>query len=111
MISKSEVVGGIIIRRGNGSTRGKSNSMSLRPPQIPHDLTWVGVTATLYTRIRDLNCSNLMRYSGCSEIFVIFVCPSRKTRVEYLNLVITVCFQIISASTFVTHSTIQLYAV
>jgi hypothetical protein len=33
-------VGGMRIGRVNRSTRGKPASVPLRPPQIPHDLTW-----------------------------------------------------------------------
>jgi hypothetical protein len=35
-----EAVGGVRIGRGNRSTRRKPASLSLCPPQIPHDLTW-----------------------------------------------------------------------
>jgi hypothetical protein len=34
-------VGGMGIGRGNQSTRGKPAPVPLRPPQIPHNLTWV----------------------------------------------------------------------
>jgi hypothetical protein len=34
------VVGGMIIGRGNRSTRRKTTPVPLCPPQIPHDLTW-----------------------------------------------------------------------
>jgi hypothetical protein len=35
-----EEVGGMRVGRGNRSKRRKPASVSLRPPQIPHDLTW-----------------------------------------------------------------------
>jgi hypothetical protein len=34
------VVGGMIIDRGNQSTRGNPALVQHYPPQIPHDLTW-----------------------------------------------------------------------
>jgi hypothetical protein len=38
-------VGGMIIGRGNGSTRKKPAPVLLCPPQIPHDLTWARARA------------------------------------------------------------------
>jgi hypothetical protein len=40
-----EVVGGIKIVRGNRSTQRKPVPVPLRPPQIPHDLTWARTRA------------------------------------------------------------------
>jgi hypothetical protein len=38
-------VGGMRIDRGNGSTRRKPTTVTLCPPQIPHDLTWARTRA------------------------------------------------------------------
>jgi hypothetical protein len=38
-------VGGMRIGRGNRSIRRKPDPMPLRPPQIPHDLTWARTRA------------------------------------------------------------------
>jgi hypothetical protein len=46
MINECGAVGGMRIGRGNRSTRRKPAPIPLRPPQIPHDLTWDRSRAT-----------------------------------------------------------------
>jgi hypothetical protein len=43
--NKCGAVGGMIIGRGNRSTRRKPARVPLCPPQIPHDLTWARTRA------------------------------------------------------------------
>jgi hypothetical protein len=40
-------VGGMIIGRGNRSTRSKPAPASLCPPPIPHNLTWIRTQAAM----------------------------------------------------------------
>jgi hypothetical protein len=42
---ESGAVGGMRIGKGNRCPRRKPAQMPLRPPQIPHDLTWVRTLA------------------------------------------------------------------
>jgi hypothetical protein len=44
-VDECGAVGGMIIGKGNWSTRRKPAPVPLRPPQITHDLTWVQTQA------------------------------------------------------------------
>jgi hypothetical protein len=55
---------GMMIGRGNRSTRRKPAPVPLCPPQIPHDLTWVRTRAT----------AGLLHYLYCLLLFTIFTC-------------------------------------
>jgi hypothetical protein len=71
-----EAVRGMRIGRGNGSTRRKPAPASLRPPQIPHDLTWDRTrAAAMGSRLIYLTAIYLTIYFGSVIIsFFFFLC-------------------------------------
>jgi hypothetical protein len=73
-------------------------------------LEWVSIAVTLYAHIREVLGSNLGRAATIvTEVFVLFLNPSRKVSGWYLNLARAALFQILSHSPFIRHPTAQRY--
>jgi hypothetical protein len=72
---ESGAVGGMRIGRGNRSTRRKSASVPLYPPQIPHDLIWARTVAAAVGSRRLTTWATAWHYDSKFLHFQIDLCP------------------------------------